>query len=239
MKSQYKKRETELNDGLLRISMQFFADGGEGSDGGESSGADNGSSNGNADGKNEGSNGSAGSDGDKSAENIEKLIQARADKLTAEMGKKNAALQKELEKLKKEKMTDDELKQFEISEKETKLAEREKMLLEKENRLLAIKAIKAAGLDDGSDKALELVDFVMGENEEAISNKVKAFGELVKKFVAAEVDKTFKKNGRNPNSGSSGEGEGEKKSEIAERLGKVRADKQKQSNEVLKYYTGR
>lgn len=171
---------------------------------------------------------------------LDKLVQARADKLTAEMGKKNAALQKELENLKKEKMTADELKQHEIAEKEKALAEREKMLADKENRLLAIKAIKAAGLDDGSDKALELVDFVVGENEEAINKKVKAFGDLVKRFVSAEVDKTFKKNGRNPNGGSNGNSDDDKsKNNVAEQLGKARAEKQKQSNDILKLYSGR
>lgn len=70
--------------------------------------------------------------------------------------------------------------------------------------MYAIKAIKAAGLDDGSDASLELVDFVLGADEKAIDARVKAFGALVKKFVAAEVDKTFKDSGRNPGKGSSG-----------------------------------
>lgn len=170
---------------------------------------------------------------------LDKLVQARADKLTAEMGKKNAALQKELDKLKKERMTADEVKQLEMEEKEKALAEREKMLADKENRLLAIKAIKAAGLDDGSDKSLELVDFVIAENEEAINNRVKAFGDLVKRFVSAEVDKTFKKNGRNPNSGSNSDGDDKSKNTFAEKLGKARAEKQKQSNDILKLYSGR
>ena len=63
------------------------------------------------------------------------------------------------------------------------------------------------------------------------------FGELVKKLVAAEVDKTFKKNGRNPNIGNAGESG--KSNNIAETLGKSRAEKQKQSNDILKYYGGK
>ena len=77
-----------------------------------------------------------------------------------------------------------------------------KRLRTKENRLLAIKSIKAAGLDDGSDKALELVDFIIADDEESINNRVKAFGNLVKRFVEDKVNKTFKDNGRNPNGGN-------------------------------------
>ncbi len=171
---------------------------------------------------------------------LDKLVQARAEKITAEMGKKNAALQKELDSLKKEKMTAEELKQLEMSEKEKTLAEREKALKDKENRLLAIKSIKAAGLDDGSDKALELVDFVIAEDEESINNRVKVFGDLVKRFVEDKVNKTFKDNGRNPNGGNLNAGgeNGNKSNSFAEILGKARAEKQKQSNEILKYYGG-
>lgn len=168
---------------------------------------------------------------------LDKLVNAKAERLTAEMSKKNSELEKELAKLKKEKMTADELKQFEISEKEKTLAEREKMLLDKENRLIAIKAIKEAGLDDGSDISLELVDFIMADNEDTIKSKTKTFSELVKKFVAIEVDKTFRKNGRNPN--ISNVGESKKSNGIAETLGKARAEKQKQSNDILKYYGGK
>lgn len=139
-------------------------------------------------------------------EKLEKLIQAKVDRLTARLGKEKADLQKEVDKLKREKLSDEEIKQLEISEKEKALAERERALLDKENRLYAIKAIKAAQLDDGSDKSLELVDFVMSDDTETIDKRVKAFGDLVRKFVTAEVEKKFKSNGRTPNTGSSGGG---------------------------------
>lgn len=139
-------------------------------------------------------------------EKLEKLIQAKVDRLTARLGKEKADLQKEVDKLKREKLSDEEIKQLEISEKEKALAERERALLDKENRLYAIKAIKAAQLDDGSDKSLELVDFVMSDDTETIDKRVKAFGDLVRKFVTSEVDKKFKSNGRTPNTGSSGGG---------------------------------
>lgn len=169
---------------------------------------------------------------------FEKLVQAKADKLTAEISKKNAHLQKELDTLKREKMTAEELKQLEMSEKEKTLAEREKMLLDKENRLIAIRAIKEAGLDDGSDKSLELVDFVMAADEDSIKNKVKAFGNLVNKFVESKVGKIFKDNGRNPNNSNGGSEDEKKSNSVAENLGKARAEKQKQSDGILKFYRG-
>lgn len=169
-------------------------------------------------------------------EKLEKLIQAKVDRITSKLGREKAELQKELDKLKKEKLTDEEIKQLEISEKEKTLAEREQALLEKENRLYAIKAIKSAGLDDGSDKSLELVDFVMSNDVEVIDKRIKVFGELVKRFVKSEVEKTFKTNGRTPK-GSSQQGS-ESKVSIAEQLGKTRAEQEKKSNDILQHYLG-
>lgn len=134
-------------------------------------------------------------------EKLEKLIQAKVDRITSKLGKEKAGLQKQLEQLKRDKLTDDERKQLEISEKEQEIAERERALLEKENRLYAIKSIKAAGLDDGSDQSLELVEFVLADETEEIDRRVKVFGALVKKFAQNEIDKKFKENGRNPNAG--------------------------------------
>lgn len=223
--------ELLTRNGLFRIPMQFFAEGGEAGTDNADNAADNQTDN-NAD-------NNADNKANDTAD-LDKLVQARADKITAEMGKKNAALQKELDKLKKANKTAEEIKQLEMSEKEKELAEREKMLLDKENRLFALKAIKEAGLDDGSSLSLELVDFVIADNEEAITNKVKAFGELVKKFVKSEVDETFKKNGRNPNGGNSNNGADDKgDNSVAEKLGKARAERNQKSNDILKYYTGR
>ena len=227
---------TENGKKLLRISMQFFAEGGDAGTGDAGSGSDGKADNGTGT-QGNGAEGNNSNGSNTNTADLDKLVQARADKQTAELGKKIAALQKELDKERKANMTAEQVQKLEMSEKEKELAEREKMLLDKENRLLAIKAIKAAGLDDGSDKALELVDFVIADNEEAINNKVKAFGDLVKKFVKAEVDKTFKKNGRNPNSGSGGgDDSGNKNNSVAEKLGKARAEKQKTTNDVLKHY---
>lgn len=135
---------------------------------------------------------------------IEKMVQRAVDRATNKLGNENKKLRQQLDALKKAKLTEDEAADLNRQEREEALAERERALQEKENRLYAIKTIKAAGLDDGSDTALELVDFVMGSSEEDIQARVKAFGGLVKKFVKAEVDKTFKQHGRDPEQGTGG-----------------------------------
>lgn len=138
---------------------------------------------------------------------IEKLIQQAVDRATNKLGNDNKRLREELETIKKEKLTAEERAELE-KKQEREQFEQERAEFQKEkNKLYAVKAIKAAGLDDGSDKALELVNFVMGSDEKEIDSRVKAFGDLVKKFVASEVDKTFKEAGRNPGKGSSGSDE--------------------------------
>ena len=134
----------------------------------------------------------------------EKEVQQIVDRATNKLGNENKRLREELEEIKKEKLTAEERAELEKKqEREQFDRERAEFALEK-NKLYAIKALKAAGLDDGSDKSLELVNFVLSSEEKEIDSRVKVFGELVKKFVAAEVDKTFKDAGRTPNKGGSG-----------------------------------
>lgn len=135
---------------------------------------------------------------------IEKMIQRAVDRATNKLGNDNKRLREELESIKKEKLTTEERAELE-KKQEREQFERERAEFQQEkNKLYAVKAIKAAGLDDGSDKSLELVNFVLANDEKEIDSRVKAFGELVKKFVAAEVDKTFKDAGRNPKRGANG-----------------------------------
>lgn len=138
---------------------------------------------------------------------IESIIQRAVDRATNKLGNDNKKLRQQLEALKKNHLTAEQAAELERKQREDDLAERERALQEKENRLYAIKAIKEAGLDDGSPMTLELVDFVLGSTEEDIDAKVKAFNGLVQKFVKAEVDKTFKKHGRDPGQGGSGAGD--------------------------------
>lgn len=131
-------------------------------------------------------------------EKIDKLVQSKLDKALAQERKEKAEYKRKYENERKARLTDDELKKVELEEKISEIAEREKAIQDKENRLFAVKAIKEAGLDDGSDTALSLVDFVMANDETEIKGKVKAFKELFDKAVKAEVDKRFKEGGYTP-----------------------------------------
>lgn len=129
---------------------------------------------------------------------LDKIIQARVDKVTAKLGKEKADLQRQLKREREARLSDDELKQLEMAEKEKALEEREKALTDKMNREYAQKSLREAGLDDGSETAFALVDFVMGADEAEIDCKVKSFKELFNKAVTAAVNKRFKDSGYTP-----------------------------------------
>lgn len=222
---------TENTNKLLPLNIQFFAEGGEGEGG---AAANNGGGEGGEGGNNSQNNGNG---SQLSAEELERLIQSEADKRTAKLGKEKADLQKELEKLQNEKLTEDERKQKEMEAKEKAMLEKEKALQEKENRLTALKLIKEAELDDGSKQSLEIIDFVMAENEEKIKERVTSFKNLVDRLVSAKVEQTFKQNGRVPNGGSNGGAGGDNKENgFAAKLGKEAAERAKKSNDILKQY---
>lgn len=138
---------------------------------------------------------------------LEGRIQRAVDRATNKIGNENKTLRRQLDEIKKTKLSAEELAEQDRKEREQELADREKLLQDRENRLYAVKAIKTAGLDDGSDQSLALIDFVMGETEADIEMKVKAFGSLVKRFVKSEVDKTFKDGGKIPERGKGSVGD--------------------------------
>lgn len=141
-----------------------------------------------------------------SEEELNRRIQSAVDRATCKLGNEKKRLEEQIIELKKKQMTEAERQAFDLSEREKALAEKEAKIMEQENRLYAIKALKKAGLDDGSDASLELTEFVLGKDPEAIDAKVKAFQALLNKMVSAEVTKTFKINGGNPAKGTSAHG---------------------------------
>ncbi|MBR6613185.1 MAG: DUF4355 domain-containing protein [Clostridia bacterium] len=143
----------------------------------------------------------AGKDEEPKNDDMELLIQKAVDRATNKLGNQKKELEKELERIKKEKMTDDERKEYEMQEKERELQEKEREIALRENKLYAISAVKKAGLDDGSETSLDLVEFVIDTDTAKIDSKVKAFSNLVKKLVKAEVDRTFKARGGEPDKG--------------------------------------
>ena len=152
-----------------------------------------------------------GDDGDEGKEDpdLELLIQRAVDRATNKLGNDNKKLREQLERLKKEKLSEAERKALEDKERERDLEEREKALKDKENRIYAIKALRKAGLDDGSDPDLAIVELILGEDESAIDSRVKAFKGLLDRMVKKETDRIFAENGREPGKGGSGGGGGE------------------------------
>lgn len=137
-------------------------------------------------------------------DDIDKLIEKAVDRATNKLVNENKALREKLEKLKKTKLSAEEIAEEERREKETALAEREAAVKAAENRMFALKQIKKIGLDSGDETAIQIVDLVMGEDEDAISENVSALKKLVDSLVAVEVDKAFKSTGRVPGKGKSG-----------------------------------
>lgn len=135
---------------------------------------------------------------------ISKAVQAAVDRATNKLGNENKLLKDKLEKTRKEKLSAEELKQVELQEKEAELAQKEQEIQEKENRMYAIKALKKAELDDGSEDILELVEFVLGEDEAAIDLKVKALQKFAQRVAKNTTDGIYKANGRIPGKGNAG-----------------------------------
>lgn len=174
-----------------------------------------------------------------SAAEIEKMIQRAVDRATNKLGNDNKNLRSELEKERRKNLSDKEIKDLELQEKEKQIADRERALTEKENRLFAIKAIKEAGLDDGSDASLAIVDFVKGETEDETVERVKTFAALVERIVKGRVDGVFKASGRTPGVGSeTAANAGGQNDSLAIRMARNTASANKAAQTVLDHYIG-
>lgn len=137
---------------------------------------------------------------------IAKAVQSAVDRATNKLGNENKLLKDKLEKTRKEKMTAEELRQVELQEKEDELARQQAEIQMEKNRMHAIKALKKAGLDDGSEETLDLVEFVLGEDEPAIDLRVKALQKFAQRVAKNTTDGIYKANGRTPGKGNAGGG---------------------------------
>ena len=120
-----------------------------------------------------------------------------SERLTREREKNESSYTKAL--------VDIEARENAVAERERAFAEKEKALIDRENRLFAIKAMKEAGLDDGSNTALDFVDFVVaGENvtQDGITERVSALKSYLDTRVTAGIEKVFMANGRSPKGGT-------------------------------------
>lgn len=174
-----------------------------------------------------------------SNERVKALIRSAEDRVRNQMGNEAKKLRGELDAERKKNLSENEIKDLELKEREKTLADRDKALTEKENRWIAMKAIKEAGLDDGSDASLAIVDFVMAEDETAIKERVKAFDTLVKRIVESQVKAVFKANGRTPGVGTdTATNAGGENESIAVRMGKNAAATNQKSRSILDSYLG-
>lgn len=164
-----------------------------------------------------------------SSEDIKKIIQQTVDKRTADLGKTISELKKENENLKRANMTAEQIAEADKAEFERQKAEVE----QQKREIHAHRVVAAAGY--GAD-AEAVVDIVLGDTDDKTDERLKNFKALVDKMVAAQVKATFKANGREPN-GAQGTTE-TKPDNIAEKLGKARAEQAKQSNDILNHYIG-
>ena len=171
-------------------------------------------------------------------EALEKIIQSRVDKITAQLGKEKAEAVAALEQMKKDKMSADELAKYELEQEKKAIAEQKKELTDKANRLFAVNELTRVELYDGGETGTALLDMVVsGAKDEAeITASVKAVKAVIDKLVSAQVQQTFKDNGRVPNGGGK-EPDGENKENgLAAKLGKEAAERAKSSNEILNHY---
>lgn len=133
---------------------------------------------------------------------IAKAVKTAVDRATNKLGNENKLLKDKLEKTRKEKLSAEELKQVELQEKESELARKEQEIRDKENRMYAIKALKKAELDDGSEDTMELIEFVLGEDKTSIDLNVKSLQKFAKRVAKNTTDGIYKTNGRIPGKGN-------------------------------------
>lgn len=229
----------------LRISMQFFAADTGADAGGSSTGSQTGSTGSNEGNTNSttqtGQNAATGnSEQNKSTPSLEALIQSAVDRATNKLGNENKRLQSQVEELMKQKLTDEERVELERKQERERFEQEKAQFLEEKNKLYAITALSKAELSVESDKLETLVSLVLGTDENAINQNVKALSDVVKALVASKVEQTFKENGRNPaGSGNADNKSKDEKTAVAEQLGKVRSEQQKRSREILDKFTRR
>lgn len=171
---------------------------------------------------------------------IEKLIQSAVDRATNKLGNENKSLRKQLDELVKKQLTDEERVELERKQERESFEQEKAQFLEEKHRLFAINKLSEADIKVASDKLPGLVSLVTGDDEETISQNVKALSDVINLIVAAKVEEIFKENGRSP-MGAGGDGDQNKnKGEIfAEKLGKERAEQEKKARAILDKFTGR
>lgn len=135
---------------------------------------------------------------------ISKAVQTAVDQATNRLGNENKLLKEKLESERKKTLSAEELKQIELQEKEAELEKQQREIQREKSRMYAVKALKKAELDDGSEDALELVEFVLAEDEASIELRVKALQKFAQRIAKNTTDGIYRTNGRDPGKGNAG-----------------------------------
>lgn len=132
-------------------------------------------------------------------EKFNKLFQAKFDRAMAQERKEKAELKKKLENLQKKMLTDEEKKQYEFEQQQQELEEQRKELMLEKNKMYAVKAMKKAEISD-TEEAMMVIEKLVAAcaDETEIDEMVTLLKAWKEKDVAAEVNKRFKDNGREP-----------------------------------------
>lgn len=185
----------------LTLDLQFFAEDGEGGDGGGAS--SQGSEGGGAEGGAEGGQSANPIFTPEQQAQIDSLLKSAQDQIRNEYGKKQKELQTTIDQLKNQGKSKEQL----AKEAEEKLQQGQAELLKSKNEFYAVRQLAKEGLD------AELLDFVVtneGDDEDARNGatdaKIKAITDIINKQVKAQVDAKFKDAGYNPGNGSGANG---------------------------------
>jgi hypothetical protein len=125
-------------------------------------------------------------------DDVKKLIQSETDKVRTEYSRRLKEKEKELEAVKTEQMSEKEKQAYELQKKEAELADKEKKIFLAELRSNTAKALAESGI------ALDALDLVVGESEEATTQRVGALKALLDKHAQGVRDEFRQKYGRTP-----------------------------------------
>lgn len=144
---------------------------------------------------------------EKTKEYIQKLLQSERDRAANRVGNRKKAeyeaLKADYEKLKNERLSEEEKRKLEDETKRKDLERKEKEFALMQCKYIAAQELKTKGLDNSD----EVVQLVLGSDEDDTKKRVSAFAQLIDKLVKAKVEERFKESGRDVQRGSLAGGE--------------------------------
>ncbi len=123
-------------------------------------------------------------------ENVRKAIQSEVDRVRTKYVQELKKANDEIEGIKKERMTDEEKRRFELDKREREIAEKDKLLQQAARKERAREGLKAEELED------DLVDMVLGDSDEATSERIKKIKAYLIKREQKLKDEFLRQTGR-------------------------------------------